>query len=595
MVDPVGVAFSEATKALLEAKDEGGQKAELGRIAQRLLELEAEIQVLRAHYNTKLPIAQLPSEVLCEIFVYVTLVEESKRETQCRFFMGQVCRRWRKIALDCTELWADISFDKPRGVIEAMIARSRDAPISIRNFETEDNSSAADLFYSVVSRTDRLKFAELTCDHGSHWIPEMLTRISSTAPVLEALDLFCGHEEYGDPIPPNGFLKGGAPLLKRLALSLLTRLTWNTIPFSAGLTHLSLTCHPDVDEGVHSHRPSLSSFLLSFAAMPDLQMVSLIGYLPAVDEPSRPMGFGLPALRHLKGLIMCDFIPNISAALPLLRVAHGTELNLKIFSEVRREDIPCLLHAVESLQCDDSIRWIGKTEVDRIQMVMPGFEGPAAKMQFWFTGDAEPSSPPKLVLGFSRNDLIEDILSSAIGALAPSQGQPEHHWNFSTTTSLEFCGGPQCEDTEDIGTLFDLFDTELPGLKKITFRSCPPAFTQFLIAINSTHGFAQPPFPALTHLECFDMGFNPHLSPSAVRSALSPLLSRGATVGQPIQELHCERSPPLDWLNLKDFSQDFPDTHIICDGYPSYERSYNAYRSWKGEFVRTYPLNRFPP
>ncbi|KAJ3547115.1 hypothetical protein NMY22_g1773 [Coprinellus aureogranulatus] len=564
------MSLSPATQALLAAEDEGGSQAELKRIAQRLLELEAEIRIVKTHYNTKLPIARLPSEVLCEIFVFVTLVEEPERETLSRFLVGQVCKRWRKVALDCTELWADISFDRSRGVIEAMIARARDAPVSIHNFAPDDNPSTVDLFYSLISQTHRLRAVTITCEHTEHcWFPEMLGSFASTAPVLEELSLGCDHEQHDSPVPPTGFLDGGAPLLTSLEMHPFARLPWSAIPFSARLTHLSLGCNPffDRDHPPESCRPSLRSFLLSFATTSNLRVVRLIGYLPDASEPRQPLEFELPPWRHLEKLTMCDSILNLNSVIPFLRLARRTEFNLVITDEAKHEYIHYLLHALWLLKAEDDTRWIGKAELSHLLIAMPDFdESSFQHVHFWVTGDAEPSLPSKLKLSFTGDDPSEGILSAMIGVSASSQGQFQHDWNFSTTTSLDFCGNPR--GARSAHTLFDLFGTQLPNLRKITFRNCSLAFYQFLSILELAHEFSQPPFPSLTHVECIDMGFH---HPNTVTSTLSALQARAVKFARPIQELRCERSAPLNWPNLRDWPQQIPDTRIICDGYPTFE------------------------
>ncbi|KAJ3509050.1 hypothetical protein NMY22_g16424 [Coprinellus aureogranulatus] len=422
--------FSPATKALLEAKDEGGSQAELGRINQRLQELAAETRVLRALYNSKMPIAHLPPEVLCEIFMYLPLVEEPERETLSRFLVGQVCQRWRNIALECTELWSEISFDCSREVTQAMIARSGDSPISLMR-DCRGAWSSVDLLCSVVGR---LRVVQLVCDsEDTHSLPAILANFTSEAPALETLTLQCEHEEFDISILPTGFLNGGA--LSRLHLMTIACQPWTAIPFSAQITELFLGCAPTQNLGnsEHRNRPPFHSFFLTLTAIPYLQMIRLFGYLPEVDE-SQAEPSELPSFPALKEAVLYDYPRTLSSVLPFFRLSRGTELGLMLFEHATREDISQLLHSMGLLQAKDGASWTGEGEVHRLQALMPDFDTHLPKVHLWLDNQKDHTAPLRLHIGVPVQDLAEAMKLMVVDA--------PHCLNFSTTTSLELCGDP---------------------------------------------------------------------------------------------------------------------------------------------------------
>lgn len=553
------LVLSPATKEILEAEDEGSSPAELGRITQRVLELEHEIRLLKTHHNAKLPIGRLPSEVLCTIFIHMASVEEQRRDVRSIFGLGQVCRRWRGTALDCAELWTELSFDNPTAVIETMIARSRGAPLSVHY--CQGTTSSVDLLFKVVRDTHRLRVVDL--ESSQNGLTDILAKFATTAPALEHLALIAFREGLSMNdflvLPPK-FLKGGAPSLKRLELMTASCLPWADIPLFAGITDLTLAATGQFN--ALADRPTPSSFLLSLGTMPHLQTISLIGYLPNFAETS--VAVACPPFKALKILTLDDFIDIISSTLHAIRLPHSAVLELVILGEVGLEaiSIPHFLRSLKALQCENQTSWVGKAEVLNIQVdIEENGSGYNPIARLFLAEDAGPPSGPHLNLSFDAPD-AQRRMSLMLRTL---NFMSQCEWNFSTTTSLELLG---VSGRIPLQSFLYLFSTQCPNLRRMTFRNCNSAFIQFLCILGSAQAQVSPPFPALTLVECFDITFLPN--EQVVDIVFAMFRTRAMRFATPDLQLHFERCTPLDWPHLKNYVQEIP-ARVVCDGYSTYE------------------------
>ncbi|KAI0718493.1 hypothetical protein C8Q72DRAFT_982771, partial [Fomitopsis betulina] len=83
------------------------------------------------------PISNLPPEILSKVFLHNTGHCVIDRYRKCPREMGDwfrvthVCKYWREVALQCAELWSHLHFPDLPVVHDELLARSRDAPLSV--------------------------------------------------------------------------------------------------------------------------------------------------------------------------------------------------------------------------------------------------------------------------------------------------------------------------------------------------------------------------------------------------------------------------------------------------------------------------------
>jgi hypothetical protein len=75
--------------------------------------LDARRKVLKAHLDAYIyPVLTLPNEIVSEIFLHTlpsALSDHCPSSTQGPLLLGQICRKWREIALFTPALWSNIA------------------------------------------------------------------------------------------------------------------------------------------------------------------------------------------------------------------------------------------------------------------------------------------------------------------------------------------------------------------------------------------------------------------------------------------------------------------------------------------------------
>lgn len=301
------------------------------------------------------PIFRLPEELVEAIF-YLSTPEG--RKSNANFVLGQVCSRWRTIALGSARLWSRIvaDYDTNVSAFEELLRRSRTHTLELdistrldvyRDYDNEDEDptplmvehlkEVIALAMSSLPRTRRLRVQ--LWDSCWRDIRSAFNRIpSSPLPLLEALSV----DGQGN-VDTNSlrFLTRGLPALRTLTV---TSLTSNT--FSASLLHLvgptvtnlELRRISNFDFFLNLNRARWAEVLLSalrhmpmlaaftFSGMPLTQMV-----LPEQEGPIH-----LPCLHYLSlagypaeigWLLSLLEVPSVATviAFPLLLSSENTD------------------------------------------------------------------------------------------------------------------------------------------------------------------------------------------------------------------------------------------------------------------------------
>ncbi|KAJ7889729.1 hypothetical protein B0H13DRAFT_2666105 [Mycena leptocephala] len=188
------------------------------------------------------PVALIPPEVLCYIFTCVLPVQKAtspaipthRRRTWREpwvlggpWIIGQVCSRWREVALALPTLWTSITVANnlsPRQffLLKTQLARTGSAPINLlirftSGARSQFSEDEFDLFLAMlVSHSTRWRALHLEFDNG--WLPPaaFAPLNGQTLPVLEEL-IFSGRVRL---IRNYDFFKS-TPALRRVVLGSL--------------------------------------------------------------------------------------------------------------------------------------------------------------------------------------------------------------------------------------------------------------------------------------------------------------------------------------------------------------------------------------
>ncbi|KAJ7629678.1 hypothetical protein DFH06DRAFT_1480241 [Mycena polygramma] len=105
---------------------------------------------VRQHRAIFSSIRRLPPEILCEIFA-MTL--SSGKWPTAPWYLGVICRSWRRVALSYTPLWCSIITPSSLAVVETQLERSGDAPL--RLFWSGNNYADPRVLSAVVAQCSR--------------------------------------------------------------------------------------------------------------------------------------------------------------------------------------------------------------------------------------------------------------------------------------------------------------------------------------------------------------------------------------------------------------------------------------------------------
>ncbi|KAJ3511973.1 hypothetical protein NLJ89_g3793 [Agrocybe chaxingu] len=115
------------------------------------------------NYNFALPISQIPFEVLCHIFSFYandpyppSIGPLSYYSGRNPMILGQVCTRWRNVALNLPSLWTTIYVTQPTKVhvhlVNLWLERAADQPLDVTLKQPGHVPSAWAILRSLVSR-----------------------------------------------------------------------------------------------------------------------------------------------------------------------------------------------------------------------------------------------------------------------------------------------------------------------------------------------------------------------------------------------------------------------------------------------------------
>lgn len=318
------------------------------------------------------PAHHLPPEILSEIF----LIHKTRSTARYRWRTEalswtkatQICRHWRKVALNCAELWSTIKVLEP-GITEVLLSRSKGAPLTVhlRNLNTDDHTK---LLRPVLRQMHRIRSLELD---GLLQVA-LLSSATSRAPILENLVFTAANTYYSCGLPAK-FITGGAPRLKHLTIERMNIRQLTLLPLGGSLTHLELRrARTSLDMRKLLPLP-LMDLLDSLEKLPLLQHLHISDSLPAEDDSQLPTlsassrpPISLQALESLQ--FEEEHITTLTTLLPFVRIPEQTSIELSFRDEVQimraiNRFVPTLIaswtsenpHKVEEFEVEEKTCW----------------------------------------------------------------------------------------------------------------------------------------------------------------------------------------------------------------------------------------------
>ncbi|KAJ7460829.1 hypothetical protein FB451DRAFT_1499934 [Mycena latifolia] len=265
----------------------------------------------RTSQNELAPIAQLPPEILADIFVQCVPVSIRRLHNDLSWLnVARVSSRWRGVALACPELWSTIIYSRPT-LAASMLERAKLAPLVFRADLDKHLAYAPEaIFVNYASQLGTLDLRS-----SQYRLDTFASRLhdAAAAPRLHDLRIVNTDEdnlgEGGMWLPTNLFRrrevvesrKAGARVGLRLHLECCA-FPWDS-PWYSHLTHFHL-------ENINRAQcPTMEALLGILVCSPALETLSLIYCTPTTQQ-----GFFV-WLPHLSVLTLKSGSPSTCARL----------------------------------------------------------------------------------------------------------------------------------------------------------------------------------------------------------------------------------------------------------------------------------------
>lgn len=244
--------------------------------------------------NRLVSIAQLPPEILAEIFMFWTIEARARpafssgtRDIQRGWHkIAHVCHYWRQVVLNCPGLWNNLEVLADIGWTREMLSRTRMAPLRVQVISPDARKSEAlSLVFQELPRIQEIRLTSfLTIDSFS---------LGAEAPMLTSL-IVKGIQPGADSF--DLFNQVDMPKLTCLHLS-YTHTLWTSPLFKPTLLYLTYSNFGfKFPERIH-HGVDMAYVVRVLESMPYLRGLSLDGVIPSVLYGTR-----LPQPRHIASL-----------------------------------------------------------------------------------------------------------------------------------------------------------------------------------------------------------------------------------------------------------------------------------------------------
>ncbi|KAL4269330.1 hypothetical protein AB1N83_001896 [Pleurotus pulmonarius] len=275
----------------------------------QIIEINEEIRCLEEYKNTQLSVSRLPPEILLIVFDNLRFARHRNTSYSRLLPATQVCRLWRRVALESPNLWGNISVSMPKRIIELLLDRSGSAPLYVESMD----SLAEDVMGSIIlNHLSQLK--ELNLRYCKR---EWSTRFTSEkAPRLTCLSL-------GSLTPHIEFDARADAFPSLQHLSLEDCIYSSNLASLTTLRTLSIRYQHVTNE---SKLTNAADFLTILKSLPRLNNLDLCHALAPLDGLAPLPSVTLPSLTNL--LIADRDIHNVammaSITAPQMKVAKIT-------------------------------------------------------------------------------------------------------------------------------------------------------------------------------------------------------------------------------------------------------------------------------
>ncbi|KAI0045332.1 hypothetical protein FA95DRAFT_1561207, partial [Auriscalpium vulgare] len=250
--------------------------------------------ILDARINLCAPVSRLPPEVMGHIFSYLLSQERRERikvvghvsRTVPWIRLTHVCRHWRQVFLNNASLWRHIVLPLPPQWSNALLERSRNAPLIItcspKPQEEERRPAPVQL---PIATLEHVQHIDTIGYEGSR--RSLVELLRTPAPLLEIAHV--------DDISATDLFADSAPGLRELKMFRAQSLPW-TASFLPNLVTLSLTSlfisDPPVAECIAG--------LQRLSRIQTLHLINCLGPFSSLPQPSdTSQTVTLPSLRTL--------------------------------------------------------------------------------------------------------------------------------------------------------------------------------------------------------------------------------------------------------------------------------------------------------
>lgn len=161
----------------------------------------------------------LPTKLLAEVFSHLSV--------QDRFSASEVCRQWRRAAIQSARIWTDLrEFGMVSPLLGVALERTGSLPVHLglvldlpRNLSTQLASEALETVLShVTAHSHHLASLKVTLLSARATLPMLLDALTSPVPLLTELHIRIARESGYRPSLDEDLFDGRAPRLTRLNL-----------------------------------------------------------------------------------------------------------------------------------------------------------------------------------------------------------------------------------------------------------------------------------------------------------------------------------------------------------------------------------------